>query len=193
MTPLCRATEAHHQGSNPTITCRRCWTHPAPERNTSYNVEDFAPLTGREEDWRFTPLKRSALGGLHLDTLTGTGPGTEGDQAPSEQVNLEDRLPRGRAHRLQPVFPRTAWRQTPGPASSGGCRGELLPPEASSCPSIRRDRYRRHRQRDARRFQAHREFRLSRFSKAVVVIRHTGSAVLARNVEFAGGRRFGTS
>ncbi|MGO1319206.1 MAG: Fe-S cluster assembly protein SufD [Galactobacter sp.] len=27
-------------------------------RKTSFVVNDFAPLTGREEDWRFTPLKR---------------------------------------------------------------------------------------------------------------------------------------
>jgi Fe-S cluster assembly protein SufD len=30
------------------------------ERPTSYEPADFAPLTGREEDWRFTPLKRLA-------------------------------------------------------------------------------------------------------------------------------------
>jgi Fe-S cluster assembly protein SufD len=30
------------------------------ERPTSYDPADFAPLTGREEDWRFTPLKRLA-------------------------------------------------------------------------------------------------------------------------------------
>jgi Fe-S cluster assembly protein SufD len=41
-------------------------------RPTSYKVEDFAQLTGREEDWRFTPLKR--LGGLHKDALTGAAP-----------------------------------------------------------------------------------------------------------------------
>jgi len=27
-------------------------------RLASFEIEDFAPLTGREEDWRFTPLKR---------------------------------------------------------------------------------------------------------------------------------------
>ncbi len=32
------------------------------ERLKSFNLADFAPLTGREEDWRFTPLRR--LGGL---------------------------------------------------------------------------------------------------------------------------------
>jgi len=30
------------------------------ERLTSYDPADFAALTGREEDWRFTPLKRLA-------------------------------------------------------------------------------------------------------------------------------------
>jgi len=39
-------------------------------RLTSYKLADFAPLTGREEDWRFTPLKR--LRGLHTDELDGT-------------------------------------------------------------------------------------------------------------------------
>lgn len=58
----------------------------APERNaagsradrvSSYELADFPVLTGREEDWRFTPLKR--LGGLHLPEgddarLTGAAP-----------------------------------------------------------------------------------------------------------------------
>src|SRR5947209_1912842 len=33
------------------------------ERHTSFDPADFPALTGREEDWRFTPLKR--LRGLH--------------------------------------------------------------------------------------------------------------------------------
>ncbi|MDN3480442.1 Fe-S cluster assembly protein SufD [Arthrobacter sp. APC 3897] len=41
-------------------------------RLTSYNRSDFGKLTGREEDWRFTPLKR--LRGLHTAELTGTAP-----------------------------------------------------------------------------------------------------------------------
>src|SRR5919106_7088864 len=36
-------------------------------RLTSYDLADFKPLTGMEEDWRFTPLKR--LRGLHTDAL----------------------------------------------------------------------------------------------------------------------------
>jgi Fe-S cluster assembly protein SufD len=35
------------------------------ERHTSFDPADFPVLTGREEDWRFTPLKR--LRGLHED------------------------------------------------------------------------------------------------------------------------------
>lgn len=41
-------------------------------RLTSFRLEDFPALTGREEDWRFTPLKR--LGGLHKDALEGAAP-----------------------------------------------------------------------------------------------------------------------
>ncbi|WP_372697727.1 Fe-S cluster assembly protein SufD [Arthrobacter sp. JSM 101049] len=41
-------------------------------RLTSYRLEDFKALTGREEDWRFTPLKR--LGGLHKNAPAGAAP-----------------------------------------------------------------------------------------------------------------------
>lgn len=60
-------------------------------RLTSYKLEDFKPLTGREEDWRFTPLKR--LGGLHKNAPTGTAPtlATElSDGATVETVGMDD-------------------------------------------------------------------------------------------------------
>ena len=41
-------------------------------RLTSYTLADFKPLTGLEEDWRFTPLKR--LRGLHSEVLSGAAP-----------------------------------------------------------------------------------------------------------------------
>ncbi|XAS69170.1 Fe-S cluster assembly protein SufD [Micrococcaceae bacterium Sec5.7] len=41
-------------------------------RLTSYKLADFKPLTGLEEDWRFTPLKR--LRGLHSEVLDGAAP-----------------------------------------------------------------------------------------------------------------------
>ncbi|HLS12988.1 MAG TPA: Fe-S cluster assembly protein SufD [Beutenbergiaceae bacterium] len=42
------------------------------DRLTSYAVEDFAVPTGREEEWRFSPLNR--LQGLLAGTLSGTAP-----------------------------------------------------------------------------------------------------------------------
>jgi Fe-S cluster assembly protein SufD len=54
--------------------------HPAG----SFDVDDHPVPTGREEIWRFTPLKR--LRGLHADAaLDGSGVGTEYD-APAEVV-----------------------------------------------------------------------------------------------------------
>lgn len=43
-------------------------------RLTSYELNDFKALTGMEEDWRFTPLRR--LHGLHTEALTGAAPTT---------------------------------------------------------------------------------------------------------------------
>ncbi|QQQ60778.1 Fe-S cluster assembly protein SufD [Paenarthrobacter ureafaciens] len=43
-------------------------------RLTSYELNDFKALTGLEEDWRFTPLRR--LRGLHTEALTGASPTT---------------------------------------------------------------------------------------------------------------------
>ena len=87
---ILRATEEHHQGSNPN-NVQKTLDASRAERMTSYKVEDFSPLTGREEDWRFTPLKR--LGGLHTDSLEHSAPAPK-ITAPSavvvEEVQRED-------------------------------------------------------------------------------------------------------
>ena len=61
-------------------------------RLTSYDVADFPVLTGREEDWRFTPLDR--VRGLHDGTATpGAGVVVEVDAAEHatvETVGRED-------------------------------------------------------------------------------------------------------
>ncbi len=54
-------------------------------RMTSYKLEDFPVLTGREEDFRFTPLKR--MGGLHKNVLSGVAPALT--VAGAEAVTLE--------------------------------------------------------------------------------------------------------
>jgi len=132
---ILRATEEHHQGSNPN-NVQKVLDASRAERKTSYNVEDFEPLTGREEDWRFTPLKR--LGGLHLDILQAQAPAPK-IQAPSEvileEVSRED--------------------------------------ERIGTAGVPEDRV-----------AANAWTHFKTFSKAVVVIRHTGSAVLAQNIEF---------
>jgi len=61
-------------------------------RLTSYKLADFKPLTGMEEDWRFTPLKR--LRGLHTEVLTGAAPAvsvTAPDSVRVETVGRDDR------------------------------------------------------------------------------------------------------
>ena len=71
-------------------------SRPAPDesraaRLTSYDVNDFAVPTGREEEWRFTPLDR--LRGLH-ESATGEGKVVvEVDAAPEvtvESVRRDD-------------------------------------------------------------------------------------------------------
>ena len=60
-------------------------------RLTSYKLADFKPLTGMEEDWRFTPLKR--LRGLHTEVLNGAAPSvavTAPDSVPFETVGRDD-------------------------------------------------------------------------------------------------------
>ena len=59
------------------------------ERLKSYKLADFAPLTGREEDWRFTPLKR--LRGLDSAPLTGQGPSVTVTGASNVQVETVGR------------------------------------------------------------------------------------------------------
>ncbi|HET8642775.1 MAG TPA: Fe-S cluster assembly protein SufD, partial [Pseudonocardiaceae bacterium] len=55
------------------------------ERFTSFDVEAFEVPTGREEDWRFTPLRR--LRGLHSGAER-TGTATVEVDAP-EQVSVD--------------------------------------------------------------------------------------------------------
>jgi Fe-S cluster assembly protein SufD len=62
----------------------------------SYDVADFPPLTGREEEWRFTPLRRlRGLAAADHATPTGSGLKYEHDQLPAgvtvSTVDREDR------------------------------------------------------------------------------------------------------
>jgi Fe-S cluster assembly protein SufD len=52
----------------------------------SHDPEDFGVPTGREEEWRFTPLRR--LRGLHTDALLGSG-GVTVEVAPAPEVTVD--------------------------------------------------------------------------------------------------------
>ncbi|GAB2754296.1 Fe-S cluster assembly protein SufD [Salinifilum aidingensis] len=61
------------------------------QRFTSYDVEAFEVPGGREEDWRFTPMKR--LRGLHDGSAVATGSlrvEVDGPEAKAETVGRED-------------------------------------------------------------------------------------------------------
>ncbi len=55
----------------------------------SYDLADFPEPTGREEEWRFTPLRR--LRGLHSDTAAGAGVVVTADPAPEVTVETVGR------------------------------------------------------------------------------------------------------
>lgn len=146
-------------------------------RPTSYRVEDFAELTGREEDWRFTPLKR--LGGLHTDALTGLGVDVSvaaPDSVTVETVNRDDsRI--GSAGIPEDRVAANAWSSfSEATVITVGQEDELdqhiaLQIQGTSMEPTAQ----------------HIVVETKPFSKAVVVLRHAGSAVVSQNVEFKVG------
>ena len=142
-------------------------------RLKSYNVDDFAKLTGREEDWRFTPLKR--LNGLHTDELTGPAPKVElsgNDIAQLSVIDAADEL-NGVAHTPDDRVSANAWKHAAQtqvvtiPKNAEGAKatlritGESLEAAAQHIIVVAEEN-----------------------SEALVVLDHVGSAVLAQNVEF---------
>ena len=163
---ILRATEEHHQGSNPN-NVQKTLDASRAERMTSYKVEDFSPLTGREEDWRFTPLKR--LGGLHTDSLEHSAPAPK-ITAPSavvvEEVQREDERI-GLAGVPEDRVAANAW------SHFKTATVVTIPAEAELNEQVEIAIVGTHRDPAAQ----HLVVEAKPFSKSVVVIRHTGSAV----------------
>ena len=142
-------------------------------RLTSFNRADFGKLTGREEDWRFTPLKR--LRGLHTQELTGTAP--EVAVVAPEGVRVENvartdaRI--GSAGIPEDLVAAAAWEAfteatvvtIPAETVVEGST-TLTMTGAGKDPAAQ-----------------HIVITAEKFSKAVVVLDHKGSATLAQNVE----------
>ncbi|ALV43499.1 ABC transporter permease [Pseudarthrobacter sulfonivorans] len=142
-------------------------------RLTSYNLADFKPLTGLEEDWRFTPLKR--LRGLHSEVLAGVAPAVT--VSGPEQVTVET-VARGDKRIGSAGIPEdrvsaNAWENFSEatvitiPAEFEADTEVTVVIEGTSTEAAAQ----------------HLVIVAEKFSKAIVVLNHQGSAVVSENIE----------
>ncbi|MFF7275756.1 Fe-S cluster assembly protein SufD [Streptomyces griseorubiginosus] len=141
----------------------------------SFDVQDFPVPHGREEEWRFTPLER--LRGLHDGTAVATGAGVTVDvQAPEgvtvETVDRDD----ARIGRAGTPVDRVAAQAYSAFEKAGVV---TVPKETVLTEPIR---IAVHGEGGVR--YGHQVVELGAFAEAVVVIDHTGDAVLAANVDY---------
>ncbi|MET7691368.1 Fe-S cluster assembly protein SufD [Streptomyces sp. NPDC005483] len=141
----------------------------------SFDVADFPVPHGREEEWRFTPLER--LRGLHDGTAVATGDGVKVDvQAPEgvtvETVDRDD----ARIGRAGTPVDRIAAQAYSAFEKAGVV---TVPKETVLTEPIR---IAVHGEGGVR--YGHQVVELGAFAEAVVVIDHTGDAVLAANVDY---------
>ncbi|TDD84913.1 Fe-S cluster assembly protein SufD [Actinomadura rubrisoli] len=145
----------------------------------SHEVGDFDVPTGREEEWRFTPLRR--LRGLHNGTAEAHGKVVvEAEAAPEatvETVGRDD--PRlGRAYVPSDRVSAQAW------SSFAHATVVTVPKEAvASAPTVLRLRG----EDSSAAAYGHTTVILEPFAEATVVLAHRGSATYADNVEFIVG------
>jgi Fe-S cluster assembly protein SufD len=146
------------------------------ERRTSFDVADFAMPTGREEEWRFTPVDRVAP--LFAAEVTGHGVLTTVVEAPEVQVEIVDRddARLGKAGVPGDRTAAVAW------SSFHRATVVTVPPQAvaSTATSIRVEGV------DGAAAQptaAHLLVHAGALSEAVVVLDHVGAATLTETVE----------
>ena len=146
-------------------------------RLTSYKLADFKPLTGMEEDWRFTPLKR--LRGLHTAVLNGAAPSvsvTAPDSVTVETVGRDDRRI-GSAAIPEDRVSANAWENfteatvitVPAEVQVDSEVTVLLTGQGTEASA------------------QHVVIVAEKFSKAVVVLDHQGTAVVSENIEILVG------
>jgi Fe-S cluster assembly protein SufD len=141
----------------------------------SFDVDDFPALNGREEEWRFTPLKR--LRGL--DTATGPGataPKVEADELPAGvTVSTVDRSDARVGSALTP-FDRIS-------AQAAGAASEALLIAVAPDAVLDTAAVVRLVGTTTDLAYAHTVVDVGRFAEATVVIEQAGSVTLADNVE----------
>jgi Fe-S cluster assembly protein SufD len=143
------------------------------ERFTSYDPAAFPALTGREEDWRFTPLKR--LRGLHLGEVVADGTDkvelTLPEGASAEQVGKDD--PRaGKAGVPVDLVAARAYQ------AAEEVTVITVAKEAVLSEPLRVDVHA-----EGGTAFAHIVFDIKPFAQAVIVLDHTGSGVRAATVD----------
>ncbi|GHD53889.1 Fe-S cluster assembly protein SufD [Streptomyces mirabilis] len=141
----------------------------------SFDVADFPVPHGREEEWRFTPLER--LRGLHDGTAVATGDGLKVDvEAPAgvvvETVGRDD----ARLGRAGTPVDRVAAQAYSAFEKAGVI---TVPKETVLTEPIRIAVHG-----EGGVAYGHQVVELGAFAEAVVVIDHTGDAVLAANVDY---------
>ncbi|GGK85600.1 Fe-S cluster assembly protein SufD [Streptomyces flaveus] len=144
----------------------------------SFDVADFPVPHGREEEWRFTPLER--LRGLHDGTAVATGTGVKVDvQAPEgvtvETVGRDD----ARIGKAGTPVDRIAAQAFSAFEKAGVI---TVPKETVLTEPIRVAVHG-----EGGIAYGHQVVELGAFAEAVVVIDHTGDAVLAANVDYVLG------
>ncbi len=141
----------------------------------SFDVADFPVPHGREEEWRFTPLER--LHGLHDGTAVATGDGLKVDVVAPDGVVVEtvgrDDVRIGRAG--------TPVDRIAAQAYSAFEKASVVsvPQETVLSEPIRIAVHG-----EGGIAYGHQVIELGAFAEAVVVIDHTGDAVLAANVDY---------
>ncbi|WP_197320060.1 Fe-S cluster assembly protein SufD [Saccharomonospora sp. NB11] len=149
------------------------------ERFTSYDVEAFEVPGGREENWRFTPMKR--LRGLHDGSAPATGTVTlEAEAAPEvtvETVSRDDSrlgeagVPSDRvAAQAYSSFEKATLITVPKETKASGRTLVRL-----TGPGEGKTAY------------GHVQVRAERFAEAAIVLDHVGSGTYADNIEFVIG------
>ncbi|MFF7263709.1 Fe-S cluster assembly protein SufD [Streptomyces sp. NPDC008159] len=144
----------------------------------SFDVADFPVPHGREEEWRFTPLER--LRGLHDGTAVGTGDGLKVDVQAPEGVTVEavgrDDARLGRAG--------TPVDRVAAQAYSAFEKAGVI---TVAKETVLTEPIRIAVHGEGGTAFAHQVIELGAFAEAVVVIDHTGDAVLAANVDYVLG------
>ncbi len=148
-----------------------------PERITSHDVTDFPVPTGREEEWRFTPLER--LGGLHDGSAAADGKVlTEVDAPPEVRVETVDRGDTRLGRAYVPTD------RVSAQAFSSFAQATVVSVPSETAPERPVVVSRRGEGGTA---YGHLVVEIGAFSKATVVLDHAGSATYADNVEFVVG------